>query len=675
MLMLPGVIIGGLSAYVSLKKLRKKQAPTRLAVKKQAIKKKATDQQTLLIKAPTEALSASKRDFSIASGSLGLVLAGYFFAPPLALFGVSGLAYLTIPTWKRAYHDITHRKRFTRMVLEATVLPVNLIFGHYIAVAGAYWILYFAVQTMEKAKSNTAKNLTDVFMEPSSQPVYVLRDGVEVEMALENIAVGDVLVIGAGETVPVDGVIIQGKATVDQMTVTGQSQVLEKQQNDTVLATTLILNGHIHLKAHKAGTRQAAPQTHQVLNQMTAFSDQAELRSIDTADRISLPYFITGTVTGMIKGPQAGLALMWAPLDDSLYAAGPVSVLNYLNIGLRRGMLIKDGRSLEALRNVTTIVFDKTAALTHEVPKVANIHSCKGSTETDVLRYAAAAQQKQAHPTAMAILQAAKQQDIVLPSVTGNTYKAGCGISVLLGEHTIHVGHYPFMQQCSLALPDTLQALEDKPHKGGYSLIYVALNHEIIGAIEFQDSLRADALATMRTLHHMNYKVCMISGDHEQPTSQLAKQLGINTYFAGVLPQDKAALIEAMQKNGESICYIGDGTHDTNALQQADVSVSLSGPATISADTAQVVLINETLSSLIDLLKLSQQLENTHRKTLLAGALPSAGIIGGVLFFHMGITAAIITYLASLSLSMGYAISPLLIENRRNKKSIKQLKN
>ena len=375
MLMFAGVIIGGgLSVYASLK-------AKKAIKKKQALKETPN---THIIKAdekndkhlPTTTAveltgeTAGNNDFPVASASLGLVLAGSALYPPLTVLGIGGLLYLTLPTWKRAYHDLTKRKRFTRMVLEASVLPITLISGHYVIVAIAYWILYFATHNVEKAKGNTTKNLEQIFIAPSQQTVYALREGVEIEMALEDIQIDDVLVIGAGEIIPVDGEITQGHATVDQHMLTGESQPVEKQQGDTVFAATLLLKGNIQIRVEKAGIDTIANQTHQVLNEMTSFTDNLELRGTDTADRMALPYFLVGTAAGAIKGASAGLAVLWSPLDDALYAAGPLCVLNHLNIGLRRGILIKDGRALETLRKVTTIVFDKTGTLTNYTPQI-----------------------------------------------------------------------------------------------------------------------------------------------------------------------------------------------------------------------------------------------------------------------------------------------------------------
>ena len=681
MLMFAGILIGGgVSVYGSIKASKalkaKKKAAKKLTESIETIESTEDDSKLPAINdVHIKAKDSDKKNLSIASAALGLVLAGSFFSP-LSVVGVGGLIYLILPTWKQAYHDITIRKRFTRMVLESFALPITLLSGHVIAVAVAYWILYFAVYNVSKAKDNTSKNLANVFVAPSHQIVYVLRDGAEIEMTMEDIQIGDTLVIGAGEIIPVDGEIISGHASIDQHMLTGESQPIEKQQGDEVFSSTLLLSGNIHIKVEKAGIDTIANQTHQILSEMTSFTDNLELRGTNTADRMALPYFLAGTATTAMKGAGAGLAIIWSPLDDALYAAGPLTVLNYLNIGLQRGVLIKDGRALETLRKVTTIVFDKTGTLTNDVPSVIRTHACGEADETEVLRYAAAAEQKQIHPVALAILAAAAEQNLDLPKVKGSSYNTGFGLSVMLGEQSIQVGSFRFMKQLSLALPESLEAVEKESHDLGYSLIYVAVDNEIIGAVELHATVRGDTVETIDKLHEMGYKVCIISGDNEKPTRHLAKQLGIDKYFAETLPQDKANLIQSMQEDGEVICYMGDGINDTIALKQAEVSVSLSGASTIATDTAQIILMNEELGQIIDLIELSKGLQKTYKNTILSSAIPTAGVFGGVLFFHVGLTAAIAAYMGGMSMSMGHAMYPLLKEKMnksRNKNKPEEL--
>ena len=655
MLWVGGLLIGS-ALFVGFKSRQRRK---RLATAAAKLSSSDLNKNNLAI--ATEEISDDK-NFPIATAALGFIVAGRFLFAPLSLLGVGGLVYLIWPTWKQAYYDITRKKRFTRMALESLALPATILTGHFMAAGLAYWFWYFALNNVAKAKGKTRQNLTRIFTIPSNQAVFVVREGAEIELTMKEIQIGDIVVLGAGEIIPVDGVIVNGYASIDQHSLTGESQPVEKQLGDTVFAATIVLSGHIQVKVKTAGTKTIASQTAQTLNAMTSFTDKLELRSIDSADRLALPYLVLGSVTSVFKGVKSGLAIFWAPLDDALYAAGPLSVLNYLNIALQRGILIKDGRALETLRRVDTIVFDKTGTLTSDIPQLINIHTCAEISETEVLYYAAAAEQKQIHPIALAILEAASARDMTLPAVQSMRYQTGFGLTVTLDTKTVRVGSYRFMRQLSLDLPAALQNIESELHERGYTLVYVAVNETIIGALELHTSLRPGARETVDKLQQLGYQVCIISGDHEKPTQHLAQQLGIEHYFAETLPQNKANIIQTMQQQGHVICYLGDGINDTIALQQANVSLSLRGASTVATNTAQIVLMNEELGQLIELLELAKKLESTYKNAILSSSIPSVGIIGGVFLFHLSLSAAIVAYTAGMGASLSQAMLPLLKE-------------
>jgi Cu2+-exporting ATPase len=604
----------------------------------------------------------SEKNLSIATTSLGCIVSGPIFFAPLTLLGVGGLVYLVLPTWKQAYNDLTRKRRFTRMVLESMVLPGTILTGHFFAAAIAYWFLYFSLNIVSKAKGLTTKNLAEVFITPSNRVVYLMREGVELEFTLKDVQAGDVLVVEAGEIIPVDGTIVEGNAAIDQRMLTGESQLVEKQVGDFVFASTMMLTGRILIEVEKAGEETISNQTQQILNEMTSFTATLELRSIDMADRLALPYLMLGSAASVLKGTSSGLAIFWSPLDDALYAVGPLSVLNYLNIALRRGILVKDGRALEILRKVDTIVFDKTGTLTEEIPKVAKIHACGEVSQSQILRYAGAAERKHTHPVAQAILEEVLMQDIKLPSIQEAAYETGYGIKVMIGEQTVLVGSLRFMEQQSLSLPEQLEAVQIESQELGESLVYVAIDEAIVGAIELHARIRPNTVEVISKLKALGYNICIISGDHEKPTQHLAKQLGIEHYFAETLPEEKANLIKNMQQEGRVVCYIGDGINDTIALKQAEVSVSLRGASSIATDTAQVVLMNGQLDQLIELIELAKQLDVNLKNTFLVSVIPTAAIVGGVLIFNLSLTAAIIVYMVSMGLSVTNAVFPLLKE-------------
>lgn len=598
------------------------------------------------------------KDFAISTGALILTVAGTLIYPPLMLVGAVGLAYLVIPVWHKAYHDLVHRRRITRMVVESFVLPGALLTGHFMAAALTYWFLYYSLNLMAKAKGHTTNNLGDVFDISSARSVWLQTKEGEIQTPLKEVQIGDVVIIQAGEIVPVDGIVIQGSAAIDQHMLTGEAQLAEKGVGDSVFATTMILSGRICIEVEQAGSQTISAQVGQVLNEMTHFTDLVELSSVDTADRWALPYLMLGGLATALFGPNGGVAVLYFPLDDALYSAGPLGVLNYLNIALKSGILVKDGRALELLREVDTIVFDKTGTLTQEQPHVAKVHTCNKYTEAEVLTYAAIAEHKQMHPIAQAILQAAEEHQVDFPAVQDAIYEIGYGLKVMVEDQTIKVGSARFMTQESLILPDCIQIVQNYCNEQGHSLVHIAIDDEMIGAIELHPTIRPEAEQIVTTLKEQGYELYIISGDHEKPTQALAQRLGIEHYFSETLPEDKARLIEQMQADGKSVCYIGDGINDAIALKQAEVSVSLRGASTVATDTAQVILMDGQLGQLIYLIELANELDKNLKNTLRAGIIPSVMIVGGIFFLHLSFSFAIACYMGGMIASVTNAMLP-----------------
>lgn len=525
--------------------------------------------------------------------------------------------------------------------------------------------LFFALRMVEKAKGRTGQDLSKVFVTSANLSVWVLRDGAEVEIKLKDVAVGDLLILEGGEIVPVDGTILEGSGAIDQRMLTGESQPSEKVAGDAVYAATMMLSGRIKVRVEKAGKETVSAQIDATLNQMTAYTDDMELRGIAIADRLALPYLALGGIAAAVRGLKSGLAVLWFPLDDTLWTAGPLGVLNYLDIALERGILIKDGRVLEVLPKVDTIVFDKTGTLTQEQPEVAGLHVCGDWTEDEVLRFAAITEQRQIHPIAAAIMAEARRLGLETHGTDEATYALGLGIKVLVNGQRIVVGSDRFMDNESIAIPESLTAARAAAFEHGASLVYVAIDDALIGAIELRPIPRPGTGEVIRKLKNLGLEVIIISGDNERPTRSIAERLGVTRYYSDTLPEDKSKIVAALQAEGKRVCFVGDGINDAIALKQAEVSVSLRGASTIATDTAKVIITNERLDQLIDLFELSGALEGNFKRSLLAGLIPTIAIIGGVFFVNLSLTAAITLYLGGMSAGVSNAMLPRVTEALR----------
>jgi len=299
---------------------------------------------------------------------------------------------------------------------------------------------------------------------------------------------------------------------------------------------------------------------------------------------------------------------------------------------------------LELLSQVDTIIFDKTGTLTEEQPHIGAIHCCSSYSENDILTYAAAAECKQNHPLAQAILQEAEKRQLTLPSIDDSEYKIGYGLIVVVAGHTIHVGSERFMVTVGMSIPISLKQQQQLCHEEGYTLVMVAIDNQVSGAIELLPTVRPEAKAIISRLkQRKNIKATyIISGDHEIPTRTLARDIGVDHYFAETLPENKATIIKQLQKKGHFICYIGDGINDSIALKQSQVSISLRGASTIATDTAQIVLMDGGLKHLNALFDLANDFNANMNTTFTVMLIPAVISVGGVFLLGFGIPQTIV---------------------------------
>ncbi|ETR69150.1 MAG: hypothetical protein OMM_04124 [Candidatus Magnetoglobus multicellularis str. Araruama] len=284
-----------------------------------------------------------------------------------------------------------------------------------------------------------------------------------------------------------------------------------------------------------------------------------------------------------------------------------------MKIASENSVLIKDGRSLDLLPHVDTIVFDKTGTLTKEQPAVGTIRCCGNYGENEVLLYAAAAESKQTHPVAMAIINEAEARGLNIPVFDDSDYRAGYGIKVRIGGETVYVGSHRFMEASEISIPQEISDMQEKCHVKGHSLVITAIREKVAGAIELIPALRSETAEVIRTLQNLPQikDMYIISGDHETPTRFLAQQLGIEHYFAGILPEDKAEIVKKLREEGKFVCYVGDGINDALAMKNSNLSVSLRGASNIATDTARIVLMDQGLRHLPFVFGLAHDFQKT----------------------------------------------------------------
>jgi Cu2+-exporting ATPase len=341
-------------------------------------------------------------------------------------------------------------------------------------------------------------------------------------------------------------------------------------------------------------------------------------------------------------GPAGAVAIINCDLGTGIRMAAPLAMLSSLALCASKGILIKDGRALDLMNEVDTVLFDKTGTLTRERPEVGRIHACPPWQPDTLLRYAAAAEQKFHHPIALAILHAAQERSLELPPVDDSELKVGFGIAVRLEGHLIRVGSRRYIEMEGIGIPDDVAAALEAAHSVGHTMVLVAIDGLLGGGIELQASVRPEVAEIVAGLRARGIEhLAIISGDHEAPTKRLAEQLGMDRYFAQVLPADKADYVARLQAEGRKVCFVGDGINDSIALKQANVSISLRGASTIATDTAHIVFLDEGLSHLCELRDIAAKLHKNVRRSWHMIVAPNVACVAGVFTLGFGIYASV----------------------------------
>lgn len=545
--------------------------------------------------------------FGLALTSLIHPLLGWLSVPPLL--------YAFRLTFERAFQEIRLKKPGIDVMAALTV------FGCVAAqlfIIGSFSVLFFLAsrKLILIVTEDSRGRMLDAF-EATPRNVWVRVNEVEISIPFQEVKAGDIVIVSAGDTIPIDGIVTEGIAILDQHVLTGEAAPVSRGVGENVLASTLVISGKIAIHAEQAGEDTMIAKIGQTLNKTVEFKSRVELRAEHLSEMTVTPTLLTAAVALPFLGPYGAFGIVDAHFKARMTLLAPISILNFFQVAFRNGVLFKDGRSLDLLNQVDTLVLDKTGTLTEQQPTINAVHICARYSESDVLRYAAAAESRQTHPIALAIAQEAEQRKLNVPQVSDADYQIGYGLSVRVESALIQVGSERFLTMNQIEIPHQMRDIQDNCHQKGNSLVLVALNGEVVGAVELMPTIRQEAksiIQTLRTRYHIA-KTYIISGDHDLPTSVLAETLGVDEYFAEILPEQKSEFIRQLQAEGRSVCYIGDGVNDAIALKQSHVSISLSGAATLATDTAQIILLDRGLTNLPFVFELAQRFERNLNLT------------------------------------------------------------
>ncbi|MGD9647359.1 MAG: HAD-IC family P-type ATPase, partial [Pirellulales bacterium] len=377
--------------------------------------------------------------FPLSTVGVPLSIGAQFAFPPLMPVAGALLAYNSITTFKQAREVLFDERRLGVDVLDAIVVTGCLATGSIFAGSVLTWCLAFGRMLVEKTQDDSKKMLLNVF---GKQPRYVWlwRDGVEIETPLDKLVAGDMIVINTGEVVPVDGIVDEGMAMIDQHALTGESTPAEKGVGDRVFASTVMVAGKVYVRVETSGTETTSAKISRILNDSAGYKLSSQHKGERLADKAVIPTLALGSLAMGTLGPAGAMAVLNSDFGTGIRMAAPLAMLTSLALCAHKGILVKDGRALELLNEIDTVLFDKTGTLTRERPEVGRVIACEGFQSLDILRYAAAAENKFAHPIAKAILEKFKETGLPMPTADESQYHVGYGITVGIEGHTIRVG-------------------------------------------------------------------------------------------------------------------------------------------------------------------------------------------------------------------------------------------
>ncbi|MCK4456686.1 MAG: heavy metal translocating P-type ATPase [Thermoplasmata archaeon] len=522
-----------------------------------------------------------------------------------------------------------------------------------------------------KAKSGTSQAIRTL-MELQARTAMVLRDGIEREIPIEEVAVGDIIRVRPGEKIPVDGVVLEGSSSVDESMVTGESIPVEKSAGSAVVGATINKTGTFKMEARKVGEETMLAQIIKMVQE--AQEKKAPIQRI--ADRVAA-YFVPAVISiavfallfwlligSSIWAPRAGLtaftfsllifiSVMVIACPCALGLATPTAIMVGTGLGAKYGVLIKGGEALETAGKLDIIVFDKTGTLTKGEPEVTDIVALPSSTEDEVLRLGAIAEAGSEHPLAESILRRARTSSVSYDEPDSFEAIPGMGVSVRASETDILLGNRRLMETRNVdtgAIEHQLRRLEGE----GKTAVIVASNGTVIGTIAVADTLKDTSARAVKALKEKGIEVVMITGDNERTAKAMGRKLGIDRVLYEVLPQDKASEIARLQREGKKVGMVGDGINDAPALVQADVGIAIGGGTDVAIESGDIVLVRDDPLDVVASMELSSKTMSKIKQNLFwAFAYNTAGIpiAAGILYPAFGILLAPIIAAGAMAFS------------------------
>ena len=532
--------------------------------------------------------------------TLSLVMA--FAANPwIRLINTPLILWNAYPIAVRAYDVWRKEKRLNVDFLDTLAISASLIQGNLVAGSLITWLIKLGDWIRDLTASGSKRAISDL-LEYRNKTAWVLREGNIVSVESDHLRVGDHVVVFPGEMIPVDGEIIEGRALIDQKTITGEGLPVSRTIGEAAFAATVIREGQITLRAVSVGNQTTAGQIVKLIDSAPVGDTRMQNHAEKLADKLVMPTLGLATATTVLTGDfNRFLSLVIVDYGTGIRVAAPTAVLSSMTRAARSGIIIKSGRHMERLAEVDTIIFDKTGTLTSGLPEVSQVITYdENFSEIKLIGMAAAAESKLQHPVAEAIRRKARRLGCNITMCNEPKYSVGMGVEAEVDGYEIHIGNERFMRHANININKS-SIQRSNLENSGYSCLYLAVDGNLAALIPYADQIRPESQSIIRRLNDLGIKnTIMLTGDNSTVARAVSEKLSISRYIADMLPADKADVVKDLQSRGHVVAMVGDGINDSPALSYADVGIAMKHGAEVTHESADVVLMEDSLEKLLE---------------------------------------------------------------------------
>ena len=504
------------------------------------------------------------------------------------------------------------RRKLEVEVLDALSIGVSVLRGDFNTAGSVMFLLNLGSLLEEWTRKKSLDDLARS-MALNVDKVWVRSQGTEVLLPLTKVQPGDEIVVRSGNMVPLDGTVIEGEAMVNQAALTGESMPVRKANGATVYAGTVVEEGECVFLAKAAGGANRYDKIVAMIEESEKLKSSTENRALELADKL-VPWCLAGTVVtyALTRNVTRAISILMVDFSCALKLSMPLAVLSAMRECGTAHITVKGGKYLEALAKADTIVFDKTGTLTRATPQVVDIIPFSNSEKDDVLRLAACLEEHFPHSMANAVVRAAREQGLSHEEMHSEVeYIVAHGIASRVGGERVVIGsyHFVFEDEHCIVPADEQEKFDQMPAE--YSHLYMAASGQLVGVICIADPLRPEAASVLRQLHKLGIRnTVMMTGDSYRTAEAIARQVGVDQFFAEVLPEDKANFVQKAKAEGHTVVMIGDGINDSPALSAADVGIAINSGAAIAREIADVTIKADSLEELVTLKTIANALQH-----------------------------------------------------------------